>query len=139
MIRISENHQLDYAIHCIEMMRSFKFLCSRFKLVRIQMHGAASFDFLSNHSGFLAWSPYKTNEENKKKIKRGKINNYYKLLTGLINSNYTRDRSSFKSLSLRSLCCTYLCLCLCVFVCENEILHCMTSVRTGACVNMSVV
>lgn len=53
-----------------------------------------------------------------------KINNYYKLLT----SNYTRDRSSFKSLSLLwSLRCSA---CVCEWVSHNGV-QC-----TGACVNI---
>lgn len=59
---------------------------------------------------------------------RRKINNYYKLLTSLINCNYTRDRSSFKSLSLWSL--RY------VSVCECVSHYIVCTVCTGACVNI---
>lgn len=90
------------------------------------MHHPLSSGTFNSSVGFLAWSPHQTRERKKN---GGKINNYYKLLTSLINSNYTRDRSSFKSLSLRSLRCIYL------NKCVNEIWN---IVCTGACVNMSV-
>lgn len=115
IIRISENHRTK-SVHIMQLIFLF-FLWKEdsmliffsniflnnlnwFRPARCNLNGLLSRDIARAHI-HIKWD---TEREKRK------INNYYKLLT----SNYTRDRSSFKSLSLWSLRC-----CACVCVCVN--------------------